>query len=111
MRIIQVAVILLTCLAGVVGAQAREMSVSLSPTLIIGDNENDEAATFAGIEGTTRLPDGRIVVGDRGSYSIRIFSPQGKLLKQLGRSGAGPIPPLATPTGNSFRLGGKTTDK
>lgn len=90
MRIIPVAALLLALLANTASAQLREIGVSLAPTLIIGDNESDESTTFAGIDGSTRLPDGRIVVGDRGANSIRVFSAEGKPLRQLGRKGSGP---------------------
>lgn len=90
MRILSQVVVLLAALAGSAGAQLRELKVGLTPMLILGDNENDESTTFAGVDGSTRLPDGRIVVGDRGAYSVRVFSADGKPLKQLGRKGSGP---------------------
>lgn len=90
MRILSPSFLLLMALAGSASAQLREFGVSVTPILTIGNNEGDESTSFASVDGTTRLPDGRIVVGDRGAYSIHIFSPQGKLVKQLGRSGSGP---------------------
>jgi len=89
-RLLSGCLALLLSLASVAEAQLREIRVSASPTLVIGNNDNDDATTFAGIDGTTRLPDGRIVVGDRGPYSIRVFSAEGKLLTKLGRKGSGP---------------------
>ncbi|MEO7358824.1 MAG: 6-bladed beta-propeller [Gemmatimonadaceae bacterium] len=86
--------------AGTVGAQAKAVNsgkvragaigVSTSPTLVIGGNEADESTTFGSIVGATRLPDGRILVGDRGDYNLRVFSANGKPLKHLGRKGSGP---------------------
>jgi hypothetical protein len=90
MRNILRLLVLLTSLAGTASAQLREMTVSLLPSLVIGNNERDESTTFGGVQGTTRLPDGRIVVGDRGAQSIRVFSPQGVVVKQTGRNGSGP---------------------
>jgi hypothetical protein len=64
--------------------------VSAEPILRIGGDENDESTSFGAITGATKLPDGRIVVGDRGTYNIRVFSPAGKPTEQLGRKGKGP---------------------
>jgi len=64
--------------------------VSASPTLVIGGNEADESTTFGVIVGATRLPDGRIVVGDRGEYNLRVFPADGKQQKRFGRKGSGP---------------------
>lgn len=66
------------------------LAVSATPTLIIGGNEADESTMFGAIVGATRLPDGRILVGDGGEYSLRVFSPDGMQLKRLGRKGSGP---------------------
>lgn len=71
-------------------AQAGSLRVSASPALIIGNNEADESTTFGVVVGATRLADGRIIVGDRGDYSIRVFSPQGKMLSRAARKGSGP---------------------
>ncbi|MEP6834000.1 MAG: 6-bladed beta-propeller [Gemmatimonas sp.] len=83
-----------------IGAQATGVNVgkpreggllvSAAPTLIIGGNEADESTTFGAIAGATRLPDGRILVGDRGEYNLRVFSADGKQLKRFGRKGSGP---------------------
>ncbi|MBC8088219.1 MAG: hypothetical protein H7Z40_13205 [Phycisphaerae bacterium] len=90
MRLTNCACCLFIALASSAGAQLREMGISAVPTLIIGDNESDESTTFGSVEGATRLPDGRIVVGDRGAFSIRVFAADGKLVKRLGPKGAGP---------------------
>lgn len=71
-------------------AQARAISVSGSPTIVIGDNEKDESTIFGVVIGATKLPDGRILVADRGDYALRTFSSQGKLLKSYAPKGSGP---------------------
>ena len=71
-------------------ASQSVLAVSSAPTLIIGGNEADESTMFGAIVGATRLPDGRILVGDRGEYNLRVFSPDGMQLKRLGRKGTGP---------------------
>ncbi len=86
--------------AGAGGAQASgvnvdksrdgRIGVSASPILVIGGNEADESTTFGAIVGATRLPDRRILVGERSDYSLRVFSPYGKQLRGFGRKGSGP---------------------
>ena len=86
--------------AGSVGAQAKRdktgiardvgLAVSTAPTLVIGGNEADESTTFDAIVGATRLPDGRLLIGDRGEFNLRVFSAAGKQLQRFGRKGSGP---------------------
>ncbi len=38
----------------------------------------------------TRLPDGGVLISDRGLHSLRIFGPDGRFLRAIGRQGAGP---------------------
>lgn len=71
-------------------AQTRTFSVSAAPTLILGDDESSDATTFAKAVSATRLPNGNVLVGDVGAVSLRLFSPQGKLVKSAGRTGSGP---------------------
>jgi hypothetical protein len=75
--------------ASLAGAQERPWSIDPKPTLILGD-ANQDVLFGAGLVGAIRLNDGRVVVGDRGDYSLRVFSPAGKLIKSLGRNGSGP---------------------
>lgn len=89
----------LACLAIAVGsvlsvadAQAprARWTIDAQPVVTIGQSEADTNALFSVVAGATRLPDGRILVGDRGNFSLRIFTPNGKQERTFGRSGAGP---------------------
>src|SRR4051812_25617812 len=71
------------------GAQERAWSIDPKPALVLG-SVNSDVLFGAGLVGATRLPDGRILVGDRGDYSLRVFDGSGKLVKSLGRKGSGP---------------------
>lgn len=79
-------------LLGSIGeAQELPWQINPRPTLVLGDANRDANVLFgAGLIGATRLPDGRILVGDRGAYSLKLFAPDGKHLKNLGRTGEGP---------------------
>ena len=61
-----------------------------SPSLSIGTFDGDTLYQLYQISGGTRLPDGRIVVSDAGSYQVRIFGPDGSALGIWGREGEGP---------------------
>ena len=65
-------------------------AVDAQPVLTIGQNEADTNAILAVVAGATRLPDGRILVGDRGSFNLRLFAPNGKQERVFGRKGPGP---------------------
>jgi hypothetical protein len=73
----------------VAGAQERPWSVDPKPALVLGD-ANSDVLFGAGLEGAIRLPDGRVLVADRGDFSLRVFDASGKLVKSLGRKGSGP---------------------
>ena len=45
---------------------------------------------FAEVTGATRLPDGHILVGDQGSFALKLFSASGRFVRRFGRKGAGP---------------------
>jgi DNA-binding beta-propeller fold protein YncE len=49
---------------------------------------HDRLTRPAGI--ASRLPEGTIYVADAGSHMIHVFSPEGKLLKEMGMRGTGP---------------------
>lgn len=73
------------------GAQERPWSIDPKPALTLGDANSDNGLLFgAGLIGATKLPDGRILVGDRGDFSLRVFDSSGRLVKSLGRKGSGP---------------------
>lgn len=71
------------------GAQAR-WRVSERPVLILGAAESDTSQLFEVVAGATRLPDGKILVGDRDEYSLYLFAPDGRRLRSFGRKGGGP---------------------
>lgn len=70
-------------------AQERPWSIDSKPALVLGDATSD-VLFGAGLEGAIKLPDGRIVVADRGEFSLRVFDASGKLVKSFGRKGSGP---------------------
>ncbi len=64
--------------------------VSAEPILQVGMAEGRPEYQFVRIEGAIRLPDGRIVVADAGSWEIRFFDSQGAFLAATGRRGDAP---------------------
>lgn len=82
--------VLLACLpvAAALG-QERPWSVDPKPALVLGD-ANADVLFGAGLIGATRLANGNVIVGDRADFSLKLFSPAGKLLKQAARKGSGP---------------------
>lgn len=84
--------------AGVQIVETRRMAwerepgwvISPAPTLEIGTREGEEPLQFFRVAGGRRLADGRIVVLNSGTRTIRIFSPDGHFLQEFGRAGEGP---------------------
>lgn len=64
--------------------------LSTEPTLQIGLEEGPAEYQFVRVEGVVRLPDGRIVVADAGSWEIRLFAMEGAFLTASGRRGDAP---------------------
>ncbi len=64
--------------------------LSVEPVLRIGTATGDSMMLFDEIEGIAILTDGRIVVSNQGTSSIRWFDAQGRFLFERGRAGAGP---------------------
>jgi hypothetical protein len=62
----------------------------LVSTLVIGEAEGAEATTFAAVSGLLVDEGGRIYILDRQANELRIFAPDGTLLRSVGRSGGGP---------------------
>ncbi len=85
-----------TMLAGHIGfstsavAQSSTWRLEPQPMLVLGKATGDESEAFAEIVGATRLPNGTVLVADRGQYSLHIYSPAGKEIKKFGRKGSGP---------------------
>lgn len=72
------------------GQRVAQWTVDATPGVTIGqdDANADELVTIGA--GATRLPDGNILVGDRGEFALRIFTPAGRLVRKFGRRGQGP---------------------
>ncbi|MEX2529439.1 MAG: 6-bladed beta-propeller [Gemmatimonadota bacterium] len=60
------------------------------PELAIGGIECPESCEFQRVEMAARLPDGGIVVFDRGRREARFFDEEGRHLRSMGGQGAGP---------------------
>jgi hypothetical protein len=70
--------------------RGREWSVAVRPAVRIGQAEGAPEYAFDGVRGAARLPDGTIVVADRGSSQLRFYDPSGRFLRATGRRGRGP---------------------
>ena len=69
---------------------ATEWKVGGQPTLQIGGGITDTSVLVGPVVGAFRASDGRVVVADQGTHSLRWFSADGKLLHTSGREGDGP---------------------
>jgi hypothetical protein len=69
---------------------ATEWKVGGKPTLQIGGGVTDTSALVGPVVGAFRAADGRVVVADQGTHSLRWFSADGKLLHVSGGEGEGP---------------------
>ncbi len=67
-----------------------EWKVGGQPTLQIGGGITDTSELVGPVIGAFRLSDGRVVVADQGTHSLRWFSSDGKPLQTSGREGDGP---------------------
>ncbi len=65
-------------------------SLSEVPIFSVGDDEDDDAQWFSSVRGVGRLSDGSVAVADRTSAEVRIFAPDGRHLRSMGRYGEGP---------------------
>lgn len=61
-----------------------------APTLQIGGGVADTSLLVGPVAGAFRLADGRVLVADEGTMSLRWFGADGKLLQAKGRKGDGP---------------------
>lgn len=71
-------------------AQSARWPVDTKPQFVLGASGDANKAEFAFVNGATKLPDGNIMVGDRGDYSMFIVSPADVTVKKFGRNGDGP---------------------
>lgn len=81
--------------------------VALVPILEIGDASGEGLAVFSEVAGVARLSDGRIVVADGASVTIRFFDADGSPLASSGRFGEGPgeyqeLSQISTVSGDSI---------
>lgn len=67
-----------------------EWKLGGQPTLQIGGGVADTSILTGPVAGAFRLPDGRIVVADRGAHALRWFASDGSVLHTSGRDGEGP---------------------
>lgn len=65
-------------------------TVDAKPILDVPGVTANGSVTFANMAGVTRLRDGSLLIADRGSNSIRLVDPRGKLVKSSGQTGDGP---------------------
>lgn len=65
-------------------------TISAEPAVVIGDDESDENQWFARVGDAARMSDGSIVAVDRGTNQIRVYDPDGRHLRTMGRQGEGP---------------------
>jgi hypothetical protein len=71
------------------GAAAQSLRVAPTPTVRIGATD-EASALLNAVAGATRLPNGQIVVGNRGDYALLVFDAKGTLVKKAARKGKGP---------------------
>lgn len=89
--------LLATLVAAVLGATASSAHppqarwrLDPRPSLVLGASETDTSGILQTVVGATRLPDGSVLVGDRGEFALKRFSPAGALLRSFARRGSGP---------------------
>jgi hypothetical protein len=65
-------------------------TIAGEPTLSIGVEEGEEAYMLARLAGAARLSDGRIMIAERSTHSVRYYDASGRHLLSSGRRGDGP---------------------
>lgn len=65
-------------------------AVDSVPALTLGAAVDDTTQLFAKVLGTTRLPNGDVLVVDDQSFVLQFFGANGARLRQTGRKGPGP---------------------
>jgi hypothetical protein len=71
-------------------ADVLRIDVDTNPLLDLGVVEGDTSELFSQVVGATRLDDGTVIVGDRGSAQLKYFSRDGRFVRAVGRKGSGP---------------------
>lgn len=64
--------------------------VATEPSRVLGVLDGDPAYQFSDVSAAALAPDGRLVVADAGSATVRTYDPDGRLLRLLGGEGSGP---------------------
>lgn len=72
------------------GALGQTLVLDPSPVLSIGGLTEDPRYALSEVVGGLRLADGRVVVADRFTNGIRIYSSDGTYVGEVGREGQGP---------------------
>ncbi|MDT8369000.1 MAG: 6-bladed beta-propeller [Longimicrobiales bacterium] len=80
----------ITEVPGPIWSEAARWTTSAEPVVEIGALEGRPEYLFSGIRGVTGLADGRIVVADGGSNTLRWYDDSGSYLFERGGSGEGP---------------------
>jgi hypothetical protein len=75
---------------GDVWTAPEQWRLAAGATVRIGEIDGDAPYLFSAISGIVPLSDGRIVVADGGSRTLRWFGPQGAFLFERGGAGDGP---------------------
>ena len=84
------AVLALTAIHPPRGLGAQQLwRLQPQPQVSIGDGPGDGHELYQ-VADATVAPDGRILLLDGGSHTVRIYGPQGRLLKSVGGKGDGP---------------------
>jgi hypothetical protein len=85
-----VAFALLAAAAPLAAAQPSRWTIAERPLLSVGDADGDSTKDLLGVTSAARLPNGDIVVGNGRYSNIRWYDARGRLLRTIGRRGAGP---------------------
>src|SRR5205085_9069687 len=89
-RTATVAIALLAFAAPLAAAQPARWTIAERPLLSVGDANGDSTKDLLGVTSAARLPNGDIVVGNGRYSNIRWYDARGRLLRSIGRRGAGP---------------------
>ena len=63
--------------------------VDPKPVLEIGGHTRPGSVEFSNVVGVARLSDGRVVVGNAGTYEVMTFDARGRFIESFGRRGRG----------------------
>jgi hypothetical protein len=73
-----------------IGAQTHIPTFDVREEIRIRSNDSIPGMLLAGVEDLAVLPDGRIVTTHPREATVRVFDPDGRLIRSLGRRGDGP---------------------